>query len=280
MRRTLTALLVVAIACCVSGPAPAATPASTSTSGSSRLHLDSEQKLSFLYNQGVARVHGGWILSGTDKPLVGTDTIVRTDNHLEVLVRKQPCIPARWRAKHYDHVGDLDVVHGIVYAPLEQSDYSKGHQVTALYDAHTLKFLRAVVLPQHQNSFVTVDPKTMIAYTQDEFGGSYLRRYDVRHDWKRLEPLHMSRRLHHTQGADVARGAIWISTSDKANDIWRVSLATGHVTHLGTHGHPGGEGEGIDATRIRHGRFRGVLHTLVLDPAMHPVWFEQFSIRH
>jgi hypothetical protein len=231
--------------------------------------------LLFLYNQGVARVPHGWILSGTDLPLPETDRIVRTDEHLHVLLTNNPAIPPTLRARGYDHVGDIDVVGHTIYAPLEQPDYSTGHQVTAMYDARTLLFKGSVTLPQHQNSFVTIDPKTLIAYTQDEFGGRYLRRYAVDDHWRRLPGLRMSQALHHTQGADIARGAIWISTSDSHNDIWRVGLHSGRVEHLGTHRHPGGEGEGIDASVTP----TGSLHTLIADPTNRTVmWFENFGL--
>ena len=101
-----------------------------------------------------------------------------------------------------------------IYAPLEQDDYSKGFQATARFDRETLAFVDAVMLPQHQNSFVTIDPSTMTAYTADQFDGDALLRYDVAHAWKPLPPLHMSTVLHHTQGADIDHGAIWISTDD------------------------------------------------------------------
>ena len=38
----------------------------------------SEQAVPFLFNQGVARVPGGWVLSGTNSPVPGTDVLVRT----------------------------------------------------------------------------------------------------------------------------------------------------------------------------------------------------------
>ena len=40
-------------------------------------------------------------------------------------------IPLEWRLQGYDHVGDVDVVDGILYAPFEQPDYTQGRQVTA-----------------------------------------------------------------------------------------------------------------------------------------------------
>jgi hypothetical protein len=265
MRRP--AVLVVAVALVVVASASWAAPGA-------QVVLRSQQRTSFTHNQGVARVAGGWILSGTDKPLLGTDNLVRTDDALNILAVNVPAIPPQWRSRGYDHIGDIDVVGNTIYAPLEQPTYSKGTQVTARYDARTLLFLGAVVVPQHENSFVAVDPVTMTAYSMDHFDGANLMRYDVRAGWKLLPPLHMSETLHHTQGADTARGAIWISTSDPANHLYRVNLRTGKVDHIGTHAHPGGEGEGIDAAALPSGD----LHALILDADQRHVWFEHFVV--
>ena len=115
---------------------------------------------------------GGWIFSGTN-------WLYKTDDDLHEVMHLSPAIPDAWKAKGFDHIGDIDVVGKYIYAPFEEPDYSKGHQATARYDVDTLKFVDAVMLPQHQNSFVTIDPATMTAYTMDEFDGSSLLRYDV-----------------------------------------------------------------------------------------------------
>jgi hypothetical protein len=161
-----------------------------------------------------------------------------------------------------------------VYAPFEQPDFEKGVQITARYDVKTLKFVDSVTLSQHENSFVTVDPKTMTAYTLDRFGGDALLRYDVRNGWAPLPPLAMSRFVDKVQGADVARGAVWLSTADPTNELYRVDLETGVVDDLGSAGHVGGEGEGIDATRLRS----GALHTLTVDVKKSPVWLGHFAV--
>lgn len=265
MRRP--AVLLVAVALVTVATASWAAP-------SPHVVLRSEQRTTFTHNQGVARVPGGWILSGTDMPIPATDNLVRTDEALKILAVNAPAIPPQWRARGYNHIGDIDVVGNTLYAPLEQPKFGKGVQVTAMYDATTLLFRRAVVLPQHENSFVAVDPATMTAYSMNHFDGNSLMRYDVRAGWKQLTPLHMSETLHHAQGADTARGSIWISTSDPANHLYRVNLKTGKVDHIGTHGHAGGEGEGIDAAALPSGD----LHALILAPNQRHVWFEHFTV--
>jgi hypothetical protein len=261
MRRLASALLLFVGTCSIAAPTLAdAQTAPTAT-------LTSEQKLSLFTNQGIARVRGGWILSANN-------TLARVDDKLHTKVVRQLAIPNQLRVKGYGHIGDIDVVGKYIYAPLEQADYERGEQMTARYDLATLKFVDAVVLAQHENSFVTVDPATMTAYSLDRFGGDALLRYDVRAGWKPLAPLPMSRFVDKVQGADVAAGAIWLSTSDPTNELYGVELSTGQVDDLGSAGHVGGEGEGIDATKLRSGR----LHALTIDVAMAPVWLGHFAV--
>ncbi len=226
-----------------------------------QFHQRSEQTLPLAFNQGIARVAGGWILSGTNSPFPGTDVLERVNETLDVVVAKPLPIPADLRAQGYNHVGDIDVVGNIIYAPFEQSNYDLVRQVTARYDATTLEFIDSVVLAQHENSFVTVDPATMIAYSMDHFDGNTLQRYQVNAGWKPLTPLALTMTLHHTQGADVSGGAVWITTSDPHNAVFRVDLRTGTTTSVGTLGHEGAEGEGLDATALSSGQF----HALVND---------------
>ena len=96
----------------------------------------------------------------------------------------------------------------------------KGIRADPRYDRDTLRFVDAVMLPQHENSFVTVDPGSMTAYSMDHFDGDSLLRYDVADGWKPLPPLRLSKLLHHTQGADVYADAIWISTDDAHRGVY------------------------------------------------------------
>ena len=235
--------------------------------GAPHARLSSEQKLAPGYNQGIARVDDGWILSGTT-------VIARVDDDLESSASVSPAIPADLAARGYDHVGDIDVVGEFVYAPLEQPSYELGEQVTARYDVTTLAFVDSVTLPQHENSFVTIDPATMTAYSLDRFGGDAILRYDVAAGWAPLPPLAMSRFLDKVQGGDVSGSYVWLATSDPRNRMFRVDLDDGTVVGLGSAGHVGGEGEGIDATKLRGGR----LHTLTVDPKRTPVWLGHFAV--
>jgi hypothetical protein len=261
------AVLTAALALAPVGPAQAQNP-------QSQLKFRSEQAIPPTFNQGLAHIPGGWIISGTNSPIPGTDVLARTDERFNIQAINQPAIPPQWRTKGYDHVGDIDVVGNTIYAPFEQPNYALGHQATARYDATTLAFRDAVELPQHQNSFVAVDPASLVAFTMDEFDGNSLLRYDAGHGWTPLTPLPLSMTLHHTQGASVRDGFVWISTSDPADDIFRVNESTGEVETMGQLGHPGGEGEGIDATSLDS----GYVHAMVVDPDLTRVWVQHFDV--
>ena len=213
-----------------------------------------------LYRQGVARVPGGWIWSFNDG-------LFRTDENDARQAGLRPAIPDAWKTRGYNHIGDIDVVDGVLYAPLEQPDYEKGRQAVLLYDASTLAYRSGFEVEQHENSFLTVDPETRIAYSLDRFGGDALLRYAVDRDWQRLEPLRMSKFVDKVQGADVAEGAIWLISDDGGKGLYRVDLATGRAEGLGSIGYLDGEAEGIDATR----EGTRLLRVLSIDAAQVPV---------
>jgi hypothetical protein len=229
--------------------------------------LTDEKQLQPVYNQGIAHLRDGWILSGTR-------VLARVDDSFQDLVRTDDAIPPDWAGRGFDHIGDVDVAGRYVYAPYEQPDYERGEQAIARYDARTLVFVDAVTVPQHEASFITVDPKTMIAYSMDRFGGDALLRYDVRKGWKPLAPVRMSRFVDRVQGGDVVDGAVWLSTDDDANMLYRVALPRGRVEALGNAGHVDGEGEGIDATKLASGR----LHVLTVDAMITPVWMGNLKV--
>lgn len=219
-----------------------------------------ETIVSGAYRQGIARVADGWIFSSND-------ALFRTDDAFKELVAVGPAIAPAYAQRGFNHIGDIDVVDDIMYAPYEQPDYSRGTQVMARYDAGTLKFKDAVDVAQQHNAFVTVDPASGIAYSMDEFGGQALLRYDTRRAWKRLAPLAMSVNVDRVQGGDVRDGAVWLSTDDATDGVYRVDLRTGQVISLGSVGRTDGEGEGIDATTLPSGD----LHVLTADVAIVPV---------
>jgi len=188
-------------------------------------HVVGEVEVDSAYRQGLARVDGGWIFSVNDG-------LFRTDDALRRTADLVPAIPPEWKARGFNHIGDVDVAKGVLYAPLEQPDYERGQQAMLTYDASTLAYTGGVDVAQHENSFVTVDPATGVAYSMDRFGGDALVRYDVAHGWRPLAPLQMSTQVDRVQGADIRDGAVWLSTDDATDGVYRVDLATGKATQM------------------------------------------------
>ena len=235
--------------------------------------LRSKDEIPLFYNQGIARIRGGWILTGTLSPIPKTDVIVRSDEHFNVVTRNEAAIPDEWRAQGYVHIGDIDVVGNVMYAPFEQPDYSKGHRSRP---ATTLEPCGSSMRSSSTRTRTHSSPSTRRPGLRTRWTTSTVTRslrYDTAHKWRPLRPLPLSMPLEHTQGASIADGAVWISTSDAHNDIYRVNMKTGHVDLVAQITDPPGEGEGIAVAQLPS----GYLHATVLDPDMTKVWVEHFS---
>ena len=228
--------------------------------------LASHEQLEGAYDQGIARIPGGWVVSGTD-------VLARLDEHLETVRRLDAAIPPVWVRRGFDHVGDVDVSGTTVYVPFEQPDYDRGTQAMARYDLRRLSFRDARTVHQHENSFVAVDGASGIAYSMDRFGGRALLRYDIRAGWRRLKPLLLDRTLEKVQGASVAHGAVWLMTDDAQHGVYHVDIGSGAVTQVASAPPADGEGEGIDAAETT----AGTLHVTVTDADHVAVTLDHFT---
>ena len=220
------------------------------------------------FRQGIARSGDQWIFTNAV-------TLYRTSNAFVKEDSVEGAIPKVLADQGYDHLGDPDVAGGKIWIPVERDDKSKAVQVTARYDERSLTYLDSFVVAQHHNAFVSVDTHG-VAYSADQFTDDTLVRYSVSGGKvHQLKPLKMSQTVDRIQGGDVADGAIWLSTDDDHNGVYRVDLVTGEVTDLGSMGHVDGEGEGIDATQLPS----GLLHPLVADAAIVPMWVVNLKVR-
>ncbi len=214
------------------------------------------------YRQGIAEVDDGWVFTTKN-------ALYRTDEAFHEAASFHSAIPAALASKGYDHMGDPDVADGKIWVPLERADKARAEQVIARFDVTTLEFVDAFEVPQHHASFVTVDDDGTV-WSSDQFSDDALTRYRLRGDrLVPLRPLRLSQTVDKIQGGDVVDGAVWLSTDDATNGVYRVDPATGRVDGIGSAGHVDGEGEGIDAGLDADGF---VLSVLVADEAIVPMW--------
>lgn len=214
------------------------------------------------YRQGLARSGDGWIFT-TNNALYRTDAaFAELEAHLEA-------IPPELAILGYDHAGDPDIVDGTIWVPLERpAGKDEGEQVTARYDEETLAFVDSFPVAQHHNAWVAVDDDGTV-WSADLFSDDTLVHYAVEDGAAvPLEPVVMSRPIERIQGGDVVDGVAYLTTDDVRNGVYRVDLATGEVTDLGSAGHPEGEGQGVDADGVPSGPLR----VLVADEAGIPMW--------
>lgn len=239
---------------------PTTEPAATTTAIPAFAPVE-ETEVDGNFRQGLSRSGDGWIFT-TNKTIYRTgDDFAQTDAHHDA-------IPPELAAEGYDHLGDPDVVDGVIWIPVERPAKDEARQVTARYDEETLEVIDWVEVAQHHNAFVTVDDEGVV-YSADEFGDDTIVRYRVVDgEVEQLDPLPLSRFVDRIQGGDVAGGALWLSTDDERNGVYRVDLETGEVTEVGSAGHVEGEGEGIDAADGDP----ATLHVLVADEAIVPMW--------
>ena len=162
---------------CDSWPSCAPDPTVPGSTRTFSVRVLNETVVDPAFRQGVARTASGWVFSFNDGLFLTDDAFAKTTELM-------PAIPDEWKARGFDHLGDIDVVDGLLYAPLEQPDNDKGQQAMLIYDAATLQYRSGIDVAQHHASFVTVDADTGIAYTMDYFGGQALLRYDTRDNWR------------------------------------------------------------------------------------------------
>ncbi len=278
--RRVAALLAAATilgACSGSDPGPAAGTTTTEpTAAADRpdpaapvtVSVASEQEVDRAFRQGLAKTPDGWAMSTNFSLFLTDDAFART-------LTVDAAIPPEWVAKGYDHLGDPDVVGDVLVVPAEQPDYDLGTQAMLRFDIDTLEYLGGTEVAQSHNAWVAFDPEQSIAYSMSGFTDDTVLPYVVNGDtWSALDPIRLSDEIGRVQGGDVADGALWLSTDDEDDGVYRVDLATGTVERAGSIGHVESEGEGFDATVLPSGD----LHVLTAGASLGPVLLVHLDI--
>jgi hypothetical protein len=228
--------------------------------------LVSQQPVDPAFDRGIARAATGWVASGRR-------VLATLDDSLTTTRRVDDAIPGDWARRGFDELGDVDVAGDTLYVPFARS--GSDHQAMARYDAATLAFEDATLVPQHSNAFVAVDGTTGIAYSMDRTRGDEILRYDVRSGWRPIAALHMDRVLDGVRGGAVARDAVWLVSGDSRHTVSRVDLSSGVVTEVGGATPNGGRTGGVDAVAWSGGD----LHVTVADPGGGAVTLDHFRTR-
>ncbi len=152
------------------------------------------------------------------------------------------------------HIGDVDTVDGLIYAPFEDGGFDVGvatlndpeyrQSFIELYDAKTLLYTGVRYPVPHQLSrdgvpWIAIDKARREAYT-GEWGmpTDTLNVFDLHMNLKRILRLrypdsfgagfHLSR----IQGGEIAGGAMYVARDDAQHTIYKIDLKTGRVARL------------------------------------------------
>lgn len=120
-----------------------------------------------------------------------------------------------------NHIGDIDVYNGEIYAGVEYfMDGAASNIQMAVYDAETLQLARTYMFDpasgQTEVSGIAVDPDHgcmwMCSWAEDD-SGSYLYRYDLK-SGEYLGKVHMNKPPRLIQGIAYKDGSIYITADD------------------------------------------------------------------
>lgn len=161
-----------------------------------------------------------------------------------------------------NHIGDISVHDGALYAGIEHFDDGRGTNIQiAVYDARTLAYVRSIpwepASGQVEVSAVAVDPANGSIWMTDWVDGRYVYRYDLatgRYAGKlQLKPVPQWQ-----QGIAVHDGHLYVTADDgdaeveEADNLWRVPADPARTSSFVTHAtefvefRRAGEIEGLD----------------------------------
>jgi hypothetical protein len=228
MKRAVFALLLMLLAV---PAAAAATPAPVSNwveTGKVEFHgMDGIYR-----SQGVAS-DGSSLFFSWNIGLIRTSV---EDPSTPIVDHSLTAIPDDLSDSGHNHVGDIDLADGILYAPIEDGpDYAEPWVV--LYDAETLdptgqRYLLPVSVQRDGVPWIAVDQPRGVAYSMEwnDTGKLFVYRLS---DFELIDTVTLSEPTPRIQGAKVFRGNLYASRDNGSEkSIVAIDPETGQVTHL------------------------------------------------
>ncbi len=182
-------------------------------------------------SQGVASDgHSLWFswLNGISRTDLAGDEIFASSYH--------DAIPTFLQGTSHNHIGDIDVHDGILYAPIEDGPRYLSPWIV-LYRADTLEWTgRSYELPHAYLTegvpWVAIDGPRGVAYTAEWNDTSRLNVHRLT-DFQLLDTVELDKKVPRIQGAKVFRGSLYIARDNGSEQsIEAIDPETGHVTHL------------------------------------------------
>jgi hypothetical protein len=205
-----------------------------------------------LRGQGVATDGTSWFFSGRTG-------LERTDDTFGTQKKNALAIPPALLAAGSDHIGDIDLWNGMLYAPIEDKNSTSPKVV--LYDPSSFSSGTVFDIPANVQTqgvpWIAVDGPRGVAYLAEWDPTPVLHVFALS-TMTYTRDLALSRTLGRIQGAKVYKGQLYVSMDDAMKSIVKVHLSSGTVIDLFQIGDSALEEEGIVIRAMPDGT---LLHT-------------------
>ncbi len=186
----------------------------------------------FIMGQGLDTYDGYYYTSGSLAAVQICSLGIVDMESGEIVKDVLDALPQEFKDKDYDHIGDISVQNGIIYAPVE--DESEEQPLVLLYDAETLEYmdvyysLDATYLTDgipwcatdenYLYSSQFNDAERIVVFNIDDMSFSHT--------------VELSEPLARVQAGDVADGVLYANCDphEGTKTVYAVDLATGEVT--------------------------------------------------
>ncbi len=152
----------------------------------------------------------------------------------EVIKENLDALPQEFKNQDYNHIGDISVQNGIIYAPVENEPET--HPLVLLYDAETLEYTGtyyAVDWDYLKDGIAWCATDENYLYTSQFNEADRIVVYNI-DDMSFSHTVELSETLFRVQAGDVLDGKAYLNCDpkDENKTVYEVDLATGGVTLL------------------------------------------------
>lgn len=213
----------------------------------------------FLCGQGVEEEDGSYYASGSLSGIKICCLGIIDKETGEVIKENLDALPSELKKLDYDHIGDISVQNGIIYAPVENKPETD--PLVLLYDAETLEYTGtyyAVDWTYLKDGIAWCATDENYLYTSQFNEADKIIVYNI-DDMSLSHIVDLSETVYRVQAGDVVDGKAYLNCDPKGvnKTVYEVDLATGEVTLLFDRNTTGfdTEAEGISVTKDENGEF-------------------------
>lgn len=175
----------------------------------------------------------------------------------EVVKENLDALPTEFKNLDYDHIGDISVQNGIIYAPVENKPETD--PLVLLYDAETLEYTGtyyAVDWTYLKDGIAWCATDENYLYTSQFNEADKIIVYNIE-DMSLSHIVELSETVYRVQAGDVVDGKAYLNCDPKGENktVYEVDLATGETTLLFDRNTTGfdTEAEGISVAKDENG---------------------------